>query len=60
MNLDTIIRDLYASAELLQHSYTAMDLAGHTDAAKQTREAAVNVMHAIAALVKQRAEEAVS
>ena len=58
MTRDQTIRDLYASAELLQRSYTAMDLAGHIEAAKQTREAAVCVMHAIAALVRQRAEEA--
>ena len=59
MTLDQTIRDLYASAELLQRSYTAMDLAGHTEAARQTREAAVCVMHAIAALVRQRAEQGV-
>ena len=55
--MNALIANLYASAELLQRSYTAMDLAGHTEAAKQTREAAVCVMHAIAALVRQRAEE---
>ena len=61
MTLDQTIRDLYASAELLQRSYTAADLAGHTEAARLTREAAVCVMHAIAALARKRAEsEAVS
>lgn len=57
---DSTILDLYRSAEYLQRAYLALDLAGHTDSAKLTREAATNVMHAIAKLVEQRAGEQVT
>jgi hypothetical protein len=60
MNRDALIMSLYRSSEALNRAYLALDLAGHTDSAKLTREAATNVMHAIAKLVGERAGEQVT
>lgn len=57
---DDLIRSLYTASHQLQLCTMALDAAGKGDSARATREAGVQVLHAIAALVGERAREAVT